>query len=134
MGLTEAGDRDLLLIAGDTGLAPLKALLIELAATGDPRSAVLFWGARSLDELYDIEEITAVAEVCRQATVIPVISQGDPGPYASGLVTDAIAAYGEWSRHEVFLAGPPPMLTATSRVLVGLGIDPQRIHHDAPEP
>jgi NAD(P)H-flavin reductase len=132
MGLPESG-RDLLMIAGDTGIAPLKALLIELAATADPRSAVLFWGVRTLAELYDIEDIAAIARRCRRATVVPVISEGEAGPYASGLVTDAVAAYGEWSDHEVYLAGPPLMLTATSAALYQLGVAPDRIHHDQPE-
>ncbi|WP_346198519.1 flavohemoprotein, partial [Couchioplanes caeruleus] len=125
--------RDLLMIAGDTGIAPLKALLTELAETGDPRSVVLFWGARTLDELYDIEEITAIARAARRATIVPVISEGPAGPYASGLVTDAVAAYGEWSGHEVYLAGPPLMLTATALALYELGVAPERIHHDRPE-
>ncbi|MEV4703474.1 flavohemoprotein [Actinoplanes sp. NPDC049316] len=125
--------RDLLMIAGDTGVAPLKALLTELAATGDPRAVVLFWGARTLAELYDVEEITAIAGSARRATVVPVISEGEAGPYASGLVTDAVAAYGEWSEHEVFLAGPPLMLAATSAALQQLGVHPERIHHDRPE-
>ena len=133
MGLPGHPARDLLLIAGDTGVAPLKALLTELAATGDPRSAVLFWGARNLDELYDIDEIAEIARACKRATVVPVISEGNPGPYASGLVTDAVAAYGEWSQAEAFLAGPPLMLAATSAALQLLGVDPARIHHDLPE-
>jgi NAD(P)H-flavin reductase/hemoglobin-like flavoprotein len=133
MGLPGTPDRDLLMIAGDTGVAPLKALLTELADTGDPRSAVLFWGVRNLDELYDIEEITEIARAAKRVTVVPVISEGDPGPYASGLVTDAVAAYGEWSRHEVYLAGPPLMLAATSAALRQLGVAPERIHHDLPE-
>jgi NAD(P)H-flavin reductase len=128
-----ASGRDLLMIAGDTGVAPLKALLTELAATGDPRAVVLFWGARTLAELYDIDEITAIAAAARRATVVPVISEGPAGPYASGLVTDAVAAYGEWSGHEVYLAGPPLMLAATSAALLQLGVDPDRIHHDRPE-
>ncbi|MEV4639582.1 FAD-binding oxidoreductase [Actinoplanes sp. NPDC049548] len=132
MGLPESG-RPLLMIAGDTGVAPLKALLTELAATGDARSAVLFWGARTLDELYDIEDVAAIARSARRATVVPVISEGPSGPYASGLVTDAVAAYGEWSEHEVYLAGPPLMLAATSAALHQLGVAPERIHHDAPE-
>jgi NAD(P)H-flavin reductase/hemoglobin-like flavoprotein len=132
MGLPEPG-RDLLMIAGDTGVVPLKALLTELAATGDPRSAVLFWGVRNLSELYDIEDITEIARACRRATVIPVIAEGEAGPYASGLVTDAVAAYGEWSGHEVYLAGPPLMLSATSAALHELGVNPDRIHHDKPE-
>ncbi len=133
MGLPARPARDLLLVAGDTGVAPLKAMLSELATTGDKRSAVLFWGVRTLDELYDIEEITAIARACHRATVVPVVSEGEAGPYASGLVTDAIAAYGEWSGHEVFLAGPPVMLAATSAALQMLGVAKDRIHHDAPE-
>ncbi|MFI7597995.1 hypothetical protein [Actinoplanes sp. NPDC049681] len=132
MCLPDSG-RDLLMIAGDTGVAPLKALLTELAATGDPRSVVLFWGARTLSELYDIDEIAAIAGSARRATVVPVISEGPAGPYASGLVTDAVAAYGEWSEHEVYLAGPPLMLAATTAALYQLGVAPERIHHDAPE-
>ena len=133
MGLPESPERDLLMIAGDTGVAPLKALLTELADTGDGRSAVLFWGVRNLDELYDIDEITEVARSARRATVVPVVSEGNPGPYASGLVTDAVAAYGEWSEHEVYLAGPPLMLAGTGAALHQLGVSPERIHHDAPE-
>ncbi|MCA2218552.1 FAD-binding oxidoreductase [Jidongwangia harbinensis] len=133
MGLPEHPARDLLLVAGDTGVAPLKAMLAELAATGDRRSAVLFWGVRDLDELYDIEDIADIARACRRATVVPVVSEGEAGPYASGLVTDAIAAYGEWSGAEVYLAGPPVMLAATSAALRMLGVSPERIHHD-PQP
>jgi NAD(P)H-flavin reductase/hemoglobin-like flavoprotein len=133
MTLAAEPERDLLMIAGDTGVAPLKAMLTELAATGDPRSAVLFWGARTLDELYDIEEVAEIARAARRATVVPVISEGEAGPYASGLVTDAVAAYGEWSNHEVYLAGPPLMLAATSAALQALGVHPDHIHHDAPE-
>jgi NAD(P)H-flavin reductase len=133
MGLPAQPDRNLLMIAGDTGVAPLKALLTELADTGDERSAVLFWGVRNLDELYDIADIAEIARAAKRATVIPVVSEGDPGPYASGLVTDAVAAYGEWSHHEVYLAGPPLMLAATSAALYQLGVAPDHIHHDAPE-
>jgi NAD(P)H-flavin reductase len=133
MTLPDNAERDLLMIAGDTGVAPLKALLTELADTGDPRSAVLFWGVRDLSELYDIAEITDLARLARRATVVPVVAEGSAGPYASGLVTDAVAAYGEWSGHEVFLAGPPAMLAATTTALHALGVAPDRIHHDTPE-
>ncbi|WP_240670078.1 hypothetical protein [Actinoplanes solisilvae] len=133
MALPADPGRNLLMIAGDTGVAPLKALLAELADTGDERSAVLFWGVRDLGELYDIEEIAELARLARRATVVPVVSEGDPGPYASGLVTDAVAAYGEWSDHEVYLAGPPLMLAVTSAALHQLGVAPERIHHDPPE-
>ncbi len=133
MGLPKHSQRDLLLIAGDTGVVPLKALLTELAATDDPRSAVLFWGVRNLAELYDIADVAEIARSAKRATVIPVIAEGNPGPYASGLVTDAVAAYGNWADHEAYLAGPPLMLAETTAALQRLGVPPEQIHHDLPE-
>jgi NAD(P)H-flavin reductase/hemoglobin-like flavoprotein len=133
MALPSEPGRGVLMIAGDTGVAPMKAMLAELAATADTRQAVLFWGVRDLTELYDIEALTALAAECPRATVVPVVAEGDPGPYPSGLVTDAVAAYGEWTRHEVYLAGPPLMIASTSAALQQLGVPPGRIHHDPPE-
>ncbi|GIF07292.1 flavohemoprotein [Actinoplanes siamensis] len=133
MRLPAEPGRGVLMIAGDTGVAPMKAMLSHLAAAQDPRPAVLFWGVRTLDELYDVDELTAIARQAPRATVVPVVSEGDPGPYPCGLVTDAVAAYGEWSSHEIYLAGPPLMLAATSVALRELGVSPERIHHDAPE-
>ncbi|BAL86906.1 putative flavohemoprotein [Actinoplanes missouriensis 431] len=129
---SEAG-RGVLMIAGDTGIAPMKAMLAQVAATADPRPVVLFWGVRELSELYDIDDVSAIAHEAPKATVVPVVSEGNPGPYAYGLVTDAVAAYGEWSRHEVCLAGPPLMVAATTAALEDLGVPPARIHHDPPE-
>ncbi|WP_309238376.1 flavohemoprotein [Actinoplanes aureus] len=133
MGLPAEPGRGVLMIAGDTGVAPMKAMLAALAATADPRPAVLFWGVRDMAELYDMPDLADIARAAPRATVVPVIAEGDPGPYASGLVTDAVAAYGEWSGHEVYLAGPPLMLAATSAALQQLGVAPERIHHDTPE-
>ena len=133
MGLPDTPGRGVLMIAGDTGVAPMKAMLAELAATEDTRPAVLFWGVRDLDELYDIEDLTDLTARIPRATVVPVIAEGESGPYLSGLLTDAVAAYGEWSRHEVYLAGPPLMLANTSASLLRLGVRSTQIHHDPPE-
>ncbi len=130
MTLDSAPGPDLLFVAGDTGVAPFKALLGELAATGDTRAATLFWGVRTLGDLYDLDEVDAVARACRRATVVPVISHGEPGPYAGGLVTDAVAAYGEWSGHAVYVSGPPAMVVATVAVLAQLRVPAHRVRHD----
>ncbi|MDI6105777.1 FAD-binding oxidoreductase [Actinoplanes sp. NEAU-A12] len=133
MTLPAQQGRGILMIAGDTGVAPMKAMLAELAATGDTRQAVLFWGVRDLTELYDIDALNALAAQIPRATVVPIVAEGDPGPYLSGLVTDAVAAYGEWSRHEIYLAGPPLMIASTAAALEHLGIPAAQIHHDPPE-
>ena len=133
MGLPSEPGRSILMIAGDTGVAPMKGMLAELAAASDPRSVVLFWGVRELDELYDIDAVTEIAHAAPHATVVPVIAEGDSGPYASGQLMRAVAAYGDWSRHEVYVAGPPLMLAATTAALEGLGVAAARIHRDVPE-
>jgi ferredoxin-NADP reductase len=83
MVLAAEPELDLLLIAGDTGVAPFKAVLTELAASGDPRSAVLFWGVRTLEELYDIEEISEIAHAARRSPSCRSSPEGEAGPYAS---------------------------------------------------
>ncbi|MBO3737052.1 FAD-binding oxidoreductase [Actinoplanes flavus] len=133
MGLPAEPRRGILMIAGDTGVAPMKAILAELAATDDNRAAVLFWGVRDRTELYDLDALTDLAAQAPRAAVVPVVAEGDPGPYESGLVTDVVAAFGEWAGFEVYLAGPPLMLTSTSSALHRLGVQPERIHHDPVE-
>src|SRR3978361_839867 len=51
--LDPESDRDLLLVAGGTGLAPLKALVDQVAKQGPPRRVDLFLGARTEDDFYD---------------------------------------------------------------------------------
>ncbi|MBB2941413.1 NAD(P)H-flavin reductase/hemoglobin-like flavoprotein [Actinoplanes lutulentus] len=133
MRVPEEAGRGVLMIAGDTGIAAMKAMLAQVAATADPRPVVLFWGVRDISELYDIDDLSAIALQAPKAKVVPVVSEGNPGPYAYGQVTDAVAAYGEWSRHEVCVAGPPLMVAATTAALEHLRISPARIHHDPPD-
>ncbi len=48
------GRRDLLLIAGGTGLAPLRAIVEQVIEAGnDGRQVTLVVGARTIEELYD---------------------------------------------------------------------------------
>src|SRR5438067_949447 len=50
-------DRDVLCLAGGTGLAPLKAIIEALISAPDPgrhREIVLYYGARRHQDLYDL--------------------------------------------------------------------------------
>ncbi|WP_232290242.1 hypothetical protein [Micromonospora sp. ATCC 39149] len=76
---------DLLLVAGGTGLAPLRALVEQLAAAPDGRRVTLVAGARTPVALYDratLEELEAAHE---WLTVVPAYSH-DPaaGPAEQG--------------------------------------------------
>src|SRR6185503_16280256 len=71
--LTLDGDtgRNLMLLAGGTGLAPLKALVEELAASDKPRRVTLFAGARTDPDLYDMPALERMQRALPWLTVVP---------------------------------------------------------------
>ena len=49
------------MVAGSTGLAPLKAMLEQLAALPEPPGVHLFFGSRTADGLYDLPSLEKLA-------------------------------------------------------------------------
>ena len=66
--------RDLLLVAGSTGLAPLKAIVEQVAALEDPPQVDLFFGAATAEGLYDLDALDKLAARHRWLAVTPVIT------------------------------------------------------------
>lgn len=77
----EASPRTIV-VAGGTGFAPIKACLGRMAAVRDghdsDRPLHLYWGARSLEDLYDIGAVGALVERLPGVRFTPVLSQGHP--------------------------------------------------------
>jgi NAD(P)H-flavin reductase/hemoglobin-like flavoprotein len=123
----EAG-RDLLMLAGGTGLAPLKAVVEELAATDHPRRVVLFVGARTMPDLYDMPALDRMERVLPWLRVVPVLSHD---PYYSGLrgaVGEAALRQDRWADSDVYVCGPEAMVSDSVTRLVAAGISVDRIH------
>ena len=53
--------RDVLLVAGSTGLAPLKAIAEQISGLPDPPGVHLLFGARTADGLYDLTGLEKMA-------------------------------------------------------------------------
>jgi NAD(P)H-flavin reductase/hemoglobin-like flavoprotein len=142
-----ASDRDLLCIAGGTGLAPLKAI-IEHALTRMPlrqeprptasaglptqrprRKITLFVGARQHFDLYDYEDLQLLELACPGLRVIPVLSE-EPGYRGkTGLLPDAVRAQGLFENTEAYICGPAAMVRRTAAVLAA-DVPAGHIHHD----
>jgi NAD(P)H-flavin reductase/hemoglobin-like flavoprotein len=114
-------DRDLLMVAGSTGLAPLKAMLTELSRTRKQPHVSLFFGARNEDGLYDLPALRKLEAEHDWLTVIPLVSG------ASG-IADAVAEGGSWSGHEAYIAGPAEMVRAVSGRLAVAGMPQDHVH------
>ncbi len=122
--LPAASDRDLLLVGGGTGLAPLKALLDEVARTGPARRADLVLAG----EPYDLPALLELAEKFPWLTLTPAVPDED------GELADVLESRGPWTSREVFVAGPGALVRAVAAALTGQGLPPERLHTETFSP
>jgi NAD(P)H-flavin reductase/hemoglobin-like flavoprotein len=125
--LDTAAGRDILMVAGSTGLAPLKAMLEQLAGQQQPPRVHLFFGARTADGLYDLPNVMQMAAKQSWLTVVPVVSTGRFDGEI-GLLPDVVSRHGDWSGHEIYLAGPADMVRDSAARLTATGTPAAQIH------
>ncbi len=127
----ERSGRDVLLVAGSTGLAPLKAILDRIALSPAPPRVHLFFGARTTDGLYDLDDLNKRAVANPWLTVVPAVSDELPEAAAEqGVLAEVVARHGLWRDHDAYICGSPAMVDATIERLVGLGLGMDRIRSD----
>ncbi|MFF2327604.1 MULTISPECIES: globin domain-containing protein [unclassified Streptomyces] len=121
----------LLCLGGGTGIAPIKALVEDVAEYGDRRPVEVFYGAHSDQGLYDIDTMMRLQRTYPWLSVRPVVSTG-PGRAGglTGLLPDAVRQCGPWHEYDAYLAGPPGMIRSGVHVLRGIGVPAEHIRHD----
>ena len=132
MNVARDGGRDVLMVAGGTGSAPIRALLEDLSrGTNQPRTQV-FLGGRTWDDLYDFAPMRRLSYSNAWLDVIPVVERDDTGEGGAeiGTLADVVTRYGAWADHDVTICGSPAMIRSTvSRMLVA-GTPLDRITYD----
>ena len=132
MTLSAAGDRDLLCVAGGTGLSPVKAIIEQAVrdSAACPRQIYLFCGARRRAELYDLPDLWRLADAWSGLHVIPVTSDDPAFDGVQGNVGRVAARYLPHRDCEAYVAGPPAMVRETIDLLGKAGLPRARIHCD----
>lgn len=135
--LTPPSGDGVLLAAGGTGLATAKALLDELARQASPPVTWLFFGARTVEDLYDREDLSRRANRYPWLRLVFTVADGgftgSPGgahPYEAGTVVDAVTRRGSWAGYDAYLSGPREMVEALRDRLVALGVARDHIKYD----
>ncbi|PRX47532.1 NAD(P)H-flavin reductase [Prauserella shujinwangii] len=126
LAVNRESGRDVLMVAGGTGVAPLRAILDHLAQWGTNPKVTLFYGGPTRDDLYDLEQLRALASANPWLTVVPVVERGEGLPGCEqGTLADVVTRRGAWPGHDVLVSGSPAMIRATvSRMLVaGTALD-----------
>lgn len=131
MSVPQNSDRELLMVAGGTGVAPMKALLDEVRQRPRPPRTQVFVGGRSWEDLYDFTSLRKLSYSYPWLDIIPVVEQeDDPSGAEVGTLADVVTRFGAWSDHDVLVCGSPAMIRSTvSRMLVA-GTPLDRITYD----
>jgi NAD(P)H-flavin reductase/hemoglobin-like flavoprotein len=131
MTLDHNSSRDVVCVAGGTGLAPIKALIEELTRYNRTRWVHLFFGARNRDELYDLAALNRMAARYPWLSMVSAVSDDPTYACEQGNIPDVVGRYGPWHEHDFFVSGSPSMVRGTLRRLVEMQVPSVRIKYDA---
>lgn len=134
------GARDIVCIAGGSGLAPV--ISIARAVAADPAlqhlTLQLFYGGRGARDICGEEMLRALPGFGERFFFHPIISSPAPEDQDSwrgsvGFVHElALETIGmRLAEHEIYFAGPPPMAQAVQRMLFEQKVPGGQVHFDA---
>ncbi|MBC9714179.1 flavohemoprotein [Streptomyces sp. TRM66268-LWL] len=126
MTVDHSTENGMLCLGGGTGIAPIKALIEDVAEHGERRPVEVFYGARSDHDLYDIDTMLRLQQSHSWLAVRPVVDRHRQHVQ----LPDAVREYGPWNEYDAYLSGPPGMIRNGIDALLGVGIPSERIRHD----
>lgn len=145
MQVDRAGE-DVLMVAGSTGLAPLRTLIMDMTLHGVNPRVHLFFGGRYPCDLYDLKTLWQIASTNPWLSVTPVSEYSSDPPWArdypdvqpprglhvrqTGKLPEVVTRYGNWGDRQILICGGPDMVDATKAALIAKGAPPERIQHD----
>lgn len=128
------GDAEMLFIAGGSGMAPFRSILMEMRHTRNPRRTRYFFGAVSGRDMFLLDEMKGFEEALPDFRFIPALSKPAPEDAWTGevgLITEVVARrYPDCSGREAYLCGSPGMIDACIKVLTARGMAADRIFYD----
>ena len=133
--LRESSDKPILFVAGSTGFAPVKSMLEYAFARGLRRRMILYWGVRSLSDLYLAALPRAWEKAHDNFRFVPVLS--DPAPEdrwegRTGLVHQAILEdFPSLAGYQVYACGSVAMVQAAHPAFRAKGLAQDDCFSDA---
>jgi CDP-4-dehydro-6-deoxyglucose reductase len=133
--LREDSEKPIIFVAGSTGFAPVKSMLEYAFRRGVKRQMLLYWGARSLADLYAAELPRAWEREHANFRFVPVLSEPAPEDRWSGrtgLVHEAILAdFPDLAAFQVYACGSAGMVQAAYPAFKEHGLKPDDCFSDA---
>ncbi|WP_301103032.1 CDP-6-deoxy-delta-3,4-glucoseen reductase [Propionivibrio sp.] len=121
--LREDSTKPMLLVAGGTGFAPIKAIVEHAIAEQSTRPMAIYWGGRGRADLYLLPLAEQWAAAHSGIRFVPVLSEAPESDHwqgRSGFVhAAAMHDYPDLSGHQAYVCGSPAMVAAARRDFVG---------------
>lgn len=131
--LRQKHEGPMLCVGGGTGIAPVISIVRGALEAGMRNPIHLYFGVRSMRDLYDADRLHELAAAHSNLKVNIVVAMGEVASgLRSGLVTDAIEAdFPSLAGWRAYLCGAPVMVEALNLLVGRLGLLPAHIHADA---
>ncbi|WP_064444320.1 2Fe-2S iron-sulfur cluster-binding protein [Rhodococcus sp. YH3-3] len=124
-------------IGGGAGMAPILSLVRHMSESGNTRPVHFYYGARTPNDLFYIDEINAIGNGLVDFTFVACVSDSTSAPTSGsisvreGNVTDVVKQLEpNIAKAEVYLCGPPPMVDAALTLLDLCGTPTDQIFYD----
>ena len=133
--LREDSAKPMILLAGGTGFAPIKAIVEHAIAENCQRPMFIYWGAKAKVDLYQNVLPEKWAAEHGHIRYVPVLSEpaaDDAWAGRSGLVHQAVLAdFPDLAGYQVYACGAPVMIEAAKRDFMGQGLPEDEFFADA---
>lgn len=125
---------ELVMIAGGSGLAPIRSIIYDVLEKGLDLKMNFFFGAVTKKDLYYLDEFAGLAARNGNFIFIPALSAPRPEDEwegETGLITEVVDRFVENADDkEAYLCGSPGMINACLNVLGNKGFDQDKIFYD----
>lgn len=127
-------DREILMAAIGTGMAPIMSILKYMVEINSERKATFFFGARTGEDLFMMETLREIEAKLPNFTFLPCLSRPTPEDNwtgETGRVTDLIEKYiTDASQMESYLCGSPVMIDSVVELLKKKNMPEEHIYYD----
>jgi NAD(P)H-flavin reductase len=115
-------------------MAPILSLLRDMVDKKADRRVTYFYGARTRQGLFLLDELSEFAHRLPNFRFIPALSEpssGDAWDQETGLITDVVKRLvPNGTKMEAYMCGPSAMIDAALTVLIRLGLKESDIFYD----
>ncbi len=128
------GPGNIILIAGGSGMSPVKSILLDMVARREKRTVRYYFGAKALRDLFFVDLMREIEKKLADFRFVPALSEPMPEDNWSGergLITDVVARHLPDAKDTMaYLCGSPLMIDACLKVLKSKGMTDKHIYYD----